>query len=655
MSQPDSKLAAPALPHIVGRARPAENSRLARTQSAARAGNSAGTTPGAPALTALLVLLLGWKSYSLLSGNYRVQETWTWLDYAGTLAQDLFAWSLVVVGWKAFQRRRGAGILWLAVVGNAMLLTQLVDARLKVRFLQPLTLEWLQFFRSEARTLTPDVSVFTGNSYWKGAVLSFALLNGVLFLSALPPVARTWRNLAQRVPAAVRKTSPVLPLLSVALFAVLSLLTPAQPYGLHRNFLAGLVLPGTRSVRGYTDHASRPSEQSVRTDLAVGSAHEQLGLATPPRNVVLYVVESMAFEATSLGSPDLDTTPFLAELARTSLSTEAYAQFSNSSKSMFSIMTGLFASQTMEIIECQVPGVTGLTRSLRDRGYRTATLTPQHLYFQGARSAFRNFGFEEISGFLELEELARRENRPFAKQAAHDDRCMLLWDHEQLATEKPFFVTYYTNSSHWPYTFPGHDPDASELDRYLASLRYTDQVLREIYAEYERLGLLEDTLFVITSDHGEGFENGRFTGRGSAMTESTHKVPLLFHVPGADVSGFELPVARHVDIFPTAMDLLGLELGGVPVQGRSLLDGQPAQPAFLNSYGTCHLAALVEGSGKYLYSIDTDELWFADLATDPSGTELARRAAGEDPDVRRRLREFTIYNEALLRDFASRR
>jgi hypothetical protein len=301
--------------------------------------------------------------------------------------------------------------------------------------------------------------------------------------------------------------------------------------------------------------------------------------------------------------------------------------------------------------------MSGLPRALSSAGYFSVCVTPQHLYYQGQRTMFQKLGFDELIAFLDLQAIARARGEVFNEfgPASRDDRLMFLWEHAKLATSQPFFATYYTMSSHFPYKFPGQQR-GSEQERHTRAVRYTDKVLGELLELYRRLGIYDNTLFVITADHGEDFRDGRFAPRHSSLAQNAHEVPLVFFAPGVDLSALRLPRARQVDVLPTILDLVGLAPQGLALSGASLLLPQPPRPLFLASYGTERTSALIDGSRKWIWDEQSDLRWSVDLNLDPRGTSPQRvdeRSTGEvvleAERAVRRMREFAIYHEAFPR------
>ena len=120
---------------------------------------------------------------------------------------------------------------------------------------------------------------------------------------------------------------------------------------------------------------------------------------------------------------------------------------------------------------------------------------------------------------------------------------------------------------------------------YDAGLRYLDAELGRLFEMFERAGLYDDALIVLTSDHGEEFrEHGQFL-HAQAYTE-TAAVPLLIKFPGGAYAGRRVDgLVESVDLLPTVLDVLGLPVPAA-VQGRSLLplvrDGKPVREVALS-------------------------------------------------------------------------
>src|SRR5205807_6585479 len=117
------------------------------------------------------------------------------------------------------------------------------------------------------------------------------------------------------------------------------------------------------------------------------------------------------------------------------------------------------------------------------------------------------------------------------------------------------------------------------LNRYLNVLRSTDQKIALLLDALRQRGIADDTLVVITGDHGECFGSPHPTlAHGWHIFDENCHVPCILWNPRLFPNGSRSPIlSGHVDLNPTIMDLLGLPIPGGCWQGRSLfaLDRPP--------------------------------------------------------------------------------
>ena len=92
---------------------------------------------------------------------------------------------------------------------------------------------------------------------------------------------------------------------------------------------------------------------------------------------------------------------------------------------------------------------------------------------------------------------------------------------------------------------------------YDAALRYADERLGRLLARMDELGLLDETLVVVTSDHGEEFFEHGALQHGRTLYEELLAIPLIFAGPGIEPRVLERP-ALLADVAPTVLARLGL-------------------------------------------------------------------------------------------------
>ena len=194
--------------------------------------------------------------------------------------------------------------------------------------------------------------------------------------------------------------------------------------------------------------------------------------------------------------------------------------------------------------------------------------------------------------------------------------------------ERPFFLFVHFYDPHDPYEPP--EPFASRWSGrpYEGEVAFADHCVGEVLEKLRQLGVYDDTLVVITGDHGEMLGEHGELNHGFFIYEGALRVPLVMRVPGArSASGrVDLPVSL-IDIVPTILSLVGAE---VPkqVQGMDLtpwLEGRGAgggsRPLYAETvtpthyYGASSLLGIIVDEWKY---IETTRPELYDLRSDPA-------------------------------------
>lgn len=368
---------------------------------------------------------------------------------------------------------------------------------------------------------------------------------------------------------------------------------------------------------------STPAWQEVRVDLSRWSGRDveltfsgEGGAASPwgafaaPRlegrrvgagrfNVVLVSIDTLrADRLGAWGYERRPTSPNLDAWVRRSIRfASAFSQAPWTRPSHLALLTGLYPVPR-EGVDPQPLGET-----LWRAGYRTVAIT-------GGGQVDSRFGFDRGFEIYRMADWIREPESVFASVGA--------------LGQAPFFLFLHTFETHEPYTDrrfadglpagridgaftkefleharPGLTREEKELASalYDGDIAFTDERLGELFAAAERAGRLDDTIFVLTSDHGEQFWEHGSWGHGQSLYDHQLHVPLVVHLPPALARSRGLTVGpgavvddqvQLVDLVPTLLDLLGVE-PAAPLDGRSLvprLDGRGLPPGEVFAEGT---------------------------------------------------------------------
>jgi arylsulfatase len=183
-------------------------------------------------------------------------------------------------------------------------------------------------------------------------------------------------------------------------------------------------------------------------------------------------------------------------------------------------------------------------------------------------------GFKDVfRTFLFTFELARVQDARFVTELAEE--------FIKKSRKENFFLFLHYWDTHTPYNCPriflekkkGHMTSKEALlAKYNGAVRYVDQQIGRLFDSLREERLLEDTLIIITSDHGESLtEHDIFFDHHGLYDVTTH-VPLILYYPKA----FSEPkrvkgLVQHVDLVPTLYELLNIKYKDYELDGASLM------------------------------------------------------------------------------------
>jgi len=140
--------------------------------------------------------------------------------------------------------------------------------------------------------------------------------------------------------------------------------------------------------------------------------------------------------------------------------------------------------------------------------------------------------------------------------------------------DNPFFLWVHFFDPHSPYEFreefdvtettgaPDHTKDRGQdvvmddVRAYNSEIKYTDHYIGQVIDAVDEMGLGEDTLIVLTADHGESLGERKFQGHARRLWESIVRVPLIMRWTGTiDAGQVEEAKVSIIDIMPTIIDM----------------------------------------------------------------------------------------------------
>lgn len=413
-----------------------------------------------------------------------------------------------------------------------------------------------------------------------------------------------------------------------------------------------LTVPQTRTV-DLSAFAGRRIHLILQASAAPGETCAQARWASPivqhrrPQatartdrpNVLLIGIDTLRADALGVYGRQPSVSPAIDDLAaRSDLWLKAFSSTNNTNPSFISLMTGLYA-KNHGIYDLKTPlpdHRTTLAEVLKEAGYHTyAALSATHL---GGPSGLAQ-GFDTIEfpwGILYAETVVDRAVGYMQESPAPFFIWLHFFDpHVPHNPPSPYDQGYRPAQRSgrgpvldWtPFRPPGPRPFDQRSPRHLpghadlypGELAYVDHQLDRLFAFMESRGLFESTVVVLVADHGETLgERGAYFDHAGLFDNTTH-VPLMIHWPGQR-QGRRIPeLVQHLDLFPTLLNHLGLE---VPEQdGEDLLAmaaaGRGRRAVFAEHANDT--GALVRTSTHALY-VDRvgAKAHFFDLKSDPA-------------------------------------
>jgi len=348
-------------------------------------------------------------------------------------------------------------------------------------------------------------------------------------------------------------------------------------------------------------------------------------------NVVIVMIDALRDDHLGCYGYERDTSPHIDALAAESVFFEnAFAQSPWTKPSIPTLFTSLYPIQH-GVYEGETPGSSGFLESdILAEEFRTVAES-----FQEA--GFRTVGFVQNAHLLASQGFA--QGFDVYQQGNYDapeiNRKFLEYVDE--APGEPFFAYLHYLDAHWPFM-----PERRFADRYVEStdyqgvfardnwrglrdrinegtiqladadvaqlvalhdggIREMDHYLGALLEALRQRDLMDQTLIVLTSDHGEELMDHGKVGHGGTLFEEVVRIPLMVRRPGGAGPQRVATPARLLDVYPTLLASAGIE-APAGLEGRDLLDGSRATPEVVSETRVKrrYRVSLRDGSWKYV-------------------------------------------------------
>ena len=391
-------------------------------------------------------------------------------------------------------------------------------------------------------------------------------------------------------------------------------------------------------------------------------------IAPAIKSVVLIIVDTLRADALSPDACDAASTPTMCSLARDSIVfRDAISPASWTIPAMASVMTGV--SPDLHGVggpmpECAFPT---LASFLHQSNYHTQAVIGNGILSNADKPRSKTDGEIFSDGFVVYdaysanrlgESLAARLweiiDPAFVAGGNTEAVTRLATDSLDANAEKSFFLWWHLYDPHTPYAPPKEFRDRISLpqsDRiffndelvrtgermvlpeerawiqelYQAEIRFVDRAVGDFLQKMRSLGIYDDSLIILTSDHGEEFwEHGKW-GHGHSVYDELLSVPLLIKLPGSATTGAIESTVPTQALLPTILDLCGIPYHPQPGWLPSLAplcrrDGEDSYPEPIVSSNALYWeeqAAVFHEGRKLIWRRHSDREEFYDRRADP--------------------------------------
>lgn len=388
----------------------------------------------------------------------------------------------------------------------------------------------------------------------------------------------------------------------VSAIAVIAVLVDQTPRSLYHSPVA---------ARMVTEMFGGESGGSLSNDIVVERidytcrgdsllANKGLSASNKP-NIVLFLMETIPYELYSFGKkkglPNMEALERRALVAQQHFTTYPFTSYAR-----FSILTGLYPPYRLEktVKLDRSNHYKSAFSSLVGQGYDFTLFDPVTHRYPVDDWAVRQLGGRVVSTAIEGDALAKDK----ALLGALIDRIGA-----SAKSSTPFMYAYLPQLTHGPWLGSGASKEALYEEGY-RRLKTVDDSLGKLVAALERHGVRENTVIVLTADHGLRTRQEAGFLKTVVLNEASYHVPLVIYDPRLARSIVVSRPTSHVDISPTLHCAYGNALSRIDSQGSDLASAKPAPRSIRFGGEWYNGSSGIWSSGSfYSYNAQLNMLW----------------------------------------------
>jgi arylsulfatase A-like enzyme len=382
-------------------------------------------------------------------------------------------------------------------------------------------------------------------------------------------------------------------------------------------------------------------------------------------NVILISVDSLRKDHIGIYGYEKNTTPNIDKFAKKSLVfTNAVGQSSWTLPSHISIFTSLYpSSHGVPYIGYQLnKNITMFHEFLKSQNYTSIAII-NNVYLSSIFGFNRSFDFfnEQFANYTKNGKTITDVNKHFFDWLNKNHQKKFFAFIQYIDSHCPYIAheKYFTNyqQEHEKYKYlekkcasslKNYTPTKDEIQfmkkAYDSDIAFVDENLNELFKKLEVLGIINKTIIILTSDHGDQFMEHGGLEHAYTLYDEVISVPLIIWHPKLNTKIINTQV-QLIDIMPTILDFLGLSIPN-NIDGKSLIavisgNSNKETPAF-SEKPPYKIISVRFNDFKFILTNNTNRELY-DLKNDPNEKEnVTKKYPGIANQLERMILEYKI-------------
>ena len=342
------------------------------------------------------------------------------------------------------------------------------------------------------------------------------------------------------------------------------------------------------------------------------------------KRIVLISIDTLRADALGVYGRNPSPTPNIDALARNGLRFEnPIAPTPITLPSHTTLLTGLHPLQHGVLVNSQTAlsaDVVTLAERLQNAGWKTGAIVSSailhHRY--GLADGFDDYRDNYFSDMTQI-----GENAFELINARVTTREAIGWLQSNLDAERLFLFIHYIDP-HSPYEPPKRFKKAFAEGPYYGEVAFVDRQIGRLLQFLKEHALLDGTLLIVTSDHGEGLGDHGASTHGVFLYDEIIRVPLILSGAGIPKGKTIVETVGLIDVTPTILDLAGLE-PDPSLPGHVLTNELPAGRSMVSTsyipsltFGWSPIWSLSANGEKFILSPEKE---YYEISRDPGELE----------------------------------